>query len=605
MKKIISLFTVLVYFLPAFSQSNRTRLIVRGDDMGYTHSGNEALIRTYKEGIETAIEVIVPSPWFPEAVKLLQQNPGVDVGIHLALTSEWENIKWRPLTDCSSLKDSNGYFYPMVYPNKNYPGQSISEQQWKIADIEKEFRAQIEMGLKHIPRISHVSAHMGCSNISEAVKTLTKNLAKEYGIDIDFADFHIERAGYDGASETTEEKVQSFIRMLGKLEAGKTYCFVDHPGLDNEELKSVFHIGYEDVAFDRQGVTDLFTNESVKAAIREKGILPASYHDIAFALPRSTPDAEQVDPAAIMAYRDAVKASGHDLHSFMVLRHGKVIAEEWLGDHSPVEKHVMHSVSKTFTSTAVGFAIQEGKLKLADKVISFFPDELPETIQPYLREMTVRDLLIMSCGHDEDPTEKIRTQTGSWEKLFLAFPVKHKPGTHFQYNSIGTYMLSAIVQKVTGLKIADYLQPRLFEPLGISGQYWQESPSGVNTGGWGLYIQTEDMAKMGQFMLQKGRWDGRQLLPAAWFEEATKAQTKQWQESWVKPGQKKENSDWMQGYGYQIWRCRYNAFRADGKDGQFIIVIPEKDAVVIATANIQDTQGELDLIWKYLLPAMK
>src|SRR5664280_1858092 len=148
------------------AQQKITRLIVRGDDMGFTHSGNEALIKAYKNGIETSIEVIVASPWFPEAVKLLQQNPGVDVGIHLALTSEWENIKWRPVSDCASLKDSSGYFFPMVYPNKNYPGQSIKENHWKIEDIEKEFRAQIELALKKIPRISHVSGHMGCEAVS-------------------------------------------------------------------------------------------------------------------------------------------------------------------------------------------------------------------------------------------------------------------------------------------------------------------------------------------------------------------------------------------------------------------------------------------------------
>ena len=153
--------------------------------MGYTHSGNEALIKCYTSGIETSIEVLVPSPWFPEAVKMLKENPGVDVGIHLDLTSEWENIKWRPLTDCPSLKDASGYFYPMVFPNKNYPGRSISENKWKIDDVEKEFRAQIELALKYIPRISHLSAHMGCTNLSPEVKALTKKLAKEYHIPVD------------------------------------------------------------------------------------------------------------------------------------------------------------------------------------------------------------------------------------------------------------------------------------------------------------------------------------------------------------------------------------------------------------------------------------
>ncbi|MEO7562088.1 MAG: polysaccharide deacetylase family protein [Ferruginibacter sp.] len=278
----ISFYTAisLLFFTAVNAQDKNIRLIVRGDDMGYTHSGNKALIKCYQQGIETSIEVIVASPWFPEAVLLLKQNPGVDVGIHLALTSEWDNIKWRPLSDCPSLKDSNGYFYPKAYPDKNYPGQSILENHFTIAEVEKEFRAQIEMALKKIPRISHISAHMGCTNITEEVKVLTKKLAREYHIDIDPEDYHVIWKGYDGPSKTPAEKIQSFINMLRKLEPGKTYGFLDHPGIDNEELRAVHHIGYENVAADRQGVTDLFTNEKVKAFIKQKGIKLISYREL-------------------------------------------------------------------------------------------------------------------------------------------------------------------------------------------------------------------------------------------------------------------------------------------------------------------------------------
>jgi chitin disaccharide deacetylase len=281
MKKITCAAVLIILFISAHAQDKTIRLIVRGDDMGYTHSGNEALIKCYKEGIETSIEVIVASPWFPEAVKLLQQNPGVDVGIHLALTSEWDNIKWRPLSDCPSLKDSNGYFYPKAYPDKNYPGQSILENHCAMADIEKEFRAQIELALKKIPRISHISSHMGCTNITDDVKALTKKLAKEYHIDIDLEEYHVIWKGYDGPSKTAAEKIQSFISMLSKLEPGKTYWFLDHPGIDNEELQAVYHIGYGQVAADRQGVTDLFINEKVIAFIKQKGIRLISYRDLA------------------------------------------------------------------------------------------------------------------------------------------------------------------------------------------------------------------------------------------------------------------------------------------------------------------------------------
>src|SRR3990170_2038051 len=179
------------------------RLIVRGDDMGYSHAGNEAIVKCSKEGIQTSIEVIVPSPWFPEAVKMLEGIPAADVGIHLAITSEWDNVKWRPLTECPSLTDANGYFYPMVSPNKNYPGQAIKDRPLKVGEIEKEFRAQIELALKKIPRISHISGHMGCTNLSEEVKAMTKRLAKEYNIDIDPLDYGVQPARYDGPKQSS------------------------------------------------------------------------------------------------------------------------------------------------------------------------------------------------------------------------------------------------------------------------------------------------------------------------------------------------------------------------------------------------------------------
>ncbi|RYY62228.1 MAG: ChbG/HpnK family deacetylase [Chitinophagaceae bacterium] len=267
--------------LIGFSMTARSqRLIVRGDDMGYSHSGNLALIDCYKNGIQKSIEVIVPSPWFPEAVKLLKQNPGVDIGIHLALTSEWENVKWRPMSDCPSLTDSNGYFYPMVNPNPNYPGQSIKENKWNITDIEKEFRAQIELALKLLPGLSHVSSHMGCTWLSPEVTELTNKLAAEYKIRVDPQPKDLNYVGYDGPHKTPEEKIASFASMLNKLEKGKTYLFLDHPGLDDPELRAIYHIGYEDVSADRQGVTDLFTNKTISELIKKKGIQLISYADL-------------------------------------------------------------------------------------------------------------------------------------------------------------------------------------------------------------------------------------------------------------------------------------------------------------------------------------
>ncbi len=328
------------------------------------------------------------------------------------------------------------------------------------------------------------------------------------------------------------------------------------------------------------------------------------YGEAANALPRSTPEKENVSAQGITDYLKAVQEGKQDLHSIMILRHGKVVFEKWFGENAPDKNHVMHSVSKTFTATAVGFAVAENRLRVTDKVISFFPNDLPDTISQNLRDLEIRHLLTMSVGHDVDPTGAIRSEKENWERKFLAVPVPHKPGTKFVYNSMASYMLSSIVQKVTGQKVLDYLTPRLLSPLGITGAEWQTNPAGINVGGWGLFIKTEDMAKMGQFILQKGTWERKQLLPAAWFDEASKAHITQ-PPVWIKEGADLSKSDWVQGYGYQMWRCRFNSFRADGAFGQFILMIPEKDVVIVTTANIQDMQSELNLIWNHLLPAMK
>lgn len=281
-KKLLTL-PFLCLSLYTAAQSAPPRLIIRGDDMGYAHAGNEAILNCYKNGIEKSIEVLVPSPWFPEAVEMLKQIPAADVGIHLTLTSEWDNIKWRPLTDCPSLRDADGYFYPMVRPNKDYPKRSVVENDWKLADIEKEFRAQIELAMKRIPRISHLSGHMGCTSLNDEVKALVKKLAQEYHIkhnDMSLGEAGVVRAGYIGAHTTSDEKLQSFMKMLESLEAGKTYIFVDHPGLDTPEVQAIHHIGYENVAADRQGVTDVWTNPRVKALIKAKGIQLIGYNEL-------------------------------------------------------------------------------------------------------------------------------------------------------------------------------------------------------------------------------------------------------------------------------------------------------------------------------------
>ncbi len=315
-------------------------------------------------------------------------------------------------------------------------------------------------------------------------------------------------------------------------------------------------------------------------------------------LPRADAREQAAFAAGMQGFYDAGDTlSGMDIHSIMVLHHGKVVAEKWWEGNGSDSLHMMHSVSKSFAATAVGFAVSEGLFALDDKVVSFFPDKAPAD-NPLMMEMTVRDLLIMSTGQDPDENDNRRArESEDWIWTFMDIKVKDQPGTVFRYNSSATFMLSAIVQKTSGQKLIDYLQPRLFGPLEIEGIKWDENPQGINTGGWGLWLKTGDMAKFGQLFLQNGVWNGEQLLPQGWVEEASS-----WKISNSDPPQ---DNDWTQGYCYQMWRCRHNAYRADGAWGQFIVVMPEKDAVVAITAHAQDMQAELNLVWQHILPALE
>jgi CubicO group peptidase (beta-lactamase class C family) len=319
-------------------------------------------------------------------------------------------------------------------------------------------------------------------------------------------------------------------------------------------------------------------------------------------LPRSFPEAEGVSSQGIIDFLNAAANSQAEFHSIMFLRHGKVIAEGWWNPYKPELKHTLYSTSKSFTATAIGFAVSEKRMSVNDNVISIFPNDLPDTVSPFLANMKVKDLLSMSAGLEPEPTSKIVGTENNWVKAFLSMPVVYDPGSKFLYNSMATYMLSAIVQKVTGEKVIDFLRPRLFQPLSIEGIDWEVDPRGINTGGWGLRLKTEDMAKFGQLFLQKGKWNGNQVLSAKWIEEAT---TKKIDQNPTAPQTKRDSSDWLQGYCYQMWRCRHNAFRADGAYGQYIIILPDQDAVIAITAETSNMQNEINLIWDYLLPAIK
>lgn len=318
----------------------------------------------------------------------------------------------------------------------------------------------------------------------------------------------------------------------------------------------------------------------------------------ASALPRSTPEQQGISSSAILKLIDALENQVHELHSFMLVRHGYVVTEAWRTPYGPTFPHQVFSLSKSFTSTAIGLAVAEGFFSVDDSILSFFPEVAATEVGALFSTVRVRHLLTMSTGQSMDTwTAMVEHRDGNWLKGFFEVPVSYEPGSHFVYNTGATYMLSAILQKATGLKLIDFLKPRLFDPLGIEGATWAESPQGVSAGGIGLSIRTEDIARFGQLYLQKGRWNGQQIIPEAWV---TTASTKQISNDGH------PNPDWSQGYGYQFWMCRNQAFRGDGVFGQYCIVLPEQDAVLAITSGIDifDMQTPLDLVWDHLLPAM-
>jgi len=312
-------------------------------------------------------------------------------------------------------------------------------------------------------------------------------------------------------------------------------------------------------------------------------------------LERASPESQGIDPRAIESWLNAV--AGDELHSLVLMRHGKVVAEgAWSPFALPVP-HQMWSLSKSFTSTAMGMAVGEGRLKLTDRVVSFFPDHLPPEVSENLAAMTVRDLLIMGTGHETEPPHGGPVANGAdWRSSFLAHPVPYVPGTHFLYNSSATYMVSAILHQLTGQRLLDYLTPRLFAPLGIEGATWLQDPNGIDAGGWGLFVRTEDIARFAQFCLQRGEWAGQTLVSVDWIDEATASQI---------DNSPERDGDWAQGYGYQFWRCRPSGvYRGDGAFGQYAVVMPEQDAVLAITGAVLDMGAILEATWTHLLPAM-
>lgn len=270
--------------LAAQNGEKSPRLIVRVDDMGCSHATNLGIMRSFEDGIATSVEVMAPTPWFSEAVRLLKAHPEIDAGLHLTLTSEWSDLKWGPLTKAPSLSDEWGYFYPVIWPNERFgEGRALREHDWKIEEVEAELRAQIELAQREIPQLSHVSGHMGCDNMSEEVQTLVRRLCEEYGIAIFPEDYGVERfPRADVKASSMEERVQQFIEGLNSLQPGKTYLYVAHPALDTPEQQAIGHPGYENVAQDREAVLSVLTDLRVKQTIKDLGVELMSYRGLGF-----------------------------------------------------------------------------------------------------------------------------------------------------------------------------------------------------------------------------------------------------------------------------------------------------------------------------------
>ena len=313
-------------------------------------------------------------------------------------------------------------------------------------------------------------------------------------------------------------------------------------------------------------------------------------------LQRSAPEKQGVKSQAVVDFLNKIKEEKFELHSFMLLKNGKVISECWWEPYGPQYRHQLFSLSKSFTSTAIGLAVNEGLLTVDTLVADIFKQEVGELgadIDEKMKKMTVRHLLMMGTG--------MEYENWAWDgnniKGFLSSHIKNEPGSVFYYHTLATYMQSAVITRLTGLKLVDYLKPRLFDPLDID-PYWEEDNLGISMGGFGLNITTEDIAKFGQLYLQKGNWNGKQLIPESWVDEATGKHIDNATE---------ENAvgDWAQGYGYQFWRCKPDGvYRGDGAYGQFCIVMPNENAVVAITSNA-DMQGVMNVIWDILYPALR
>jgi CubicO group peptidase (beta-lactamase class C family) len=286
-----------------------------------------------------------------------------------------------------------------------------------------------------------------------------------------------------------------------------------------------------------------------------------------------------------------------DLHSLMILRHGVVVAEGWWAPYRRDDIQLLYSLSKTFLAMAVGIAIGEGRFSAEDLVADLLPDLVPEQLPDHLRQLRVRHLLSMASGHREETLPRIVAMGPDPVRNFLALTPDEPPGSVFAYNQGNSLTLSQIITSMTGQRVVDYLRPRLFDPLGVGRAEWLATPTGIDQGFSGLHVTTESVGKLGQLVLQDGRWGDAQLVPAEFVAECRRPQ--------VGNPRQQTYPDWRQGYGYHMWMCRHGAQRGDGAFGQLAVVLPDAGAVIACTAQVIDMQAELDLVWKHLLPAFR
>ena len=310
----------------------------------------------------------------------------------------------------------------------------------------------------------------------------------------------------------------------------------------------------------------------------------------------SSPENHGLSSGALSRFFDQIEQNRLQVNSFILLQDGQITTQMWRAPYRPDCPQLLYSLSKSFTSIAVGIALDNGYFHLDDPVIRFFPERCPEKISDNLARMTIHHLLSMNTGHRSNIYDAVVSEK-DWVKAFLSLEVECEPGTYYSYNTPASYLLSAIIWKATGQHLVDFLTPRLFEPLEIERPEWETCPMGIAAGGMGLSLTTQDVAKFGQLLLNRGTYQGKTIVSEAYVSLATREQSDNRQEA--------KGIDTAQGYGYQIHLCRRGCFRGDGAFGQLCFVAPEQRIVIAATSAFkntnQETQTLLDLIYEHIV----